>query len=385
MKTYLRAGIASICVFAFMFFMSIPHGRTYAAIYALIPAIFTFALLRAEKITKLRLFFYFIYVFIFWFGFDLMAIHERGTLFLPVDMGNTTILPCPATIPMIISGWIAYGNDVFMQEVGGVIVRGPLVIYPTTYSMFLVVLTITLVQGVLLGKGWCGWTCPFGGVIEAFAAGNPKTAKWRMKRFMKEGNPLLGVKDKIRDFKWGFLIAICLLSVLLIGPVFCMICPSRVWNDWPNPAWSDFWFQAISIVLLFSIFWAACPILSRKKIWCNSICPVGAFFGLLGILSPFVVRIDGGKCRQCYQCVRGCKDYALTTESVRQGKPLFFECTKCGRCIDNCPEGAVDIYLRGTSIKARSVFIPLCMVFMFIWLSVFVWAIVTILPEMLGL
>jgi polyferredoxin len=139
-----------------------------------------------------------------------------------------------------------------------------------------------------------------------------------------------------------------------------------------------------AIVGLFTVFWLILPLLTKKKLWCNAICPLGAFVGLFGMLSPFQVRIDKEKCKACMLCTRVCKDYAMTVDRVKGSEKAAFECTKCGRCIDSCPQGAIDVHLRGTSRRVRSWFIPISLFFTFAWLSVFVWAIITILPPMLG-
>ena len=389
---YVRAAVASMGVFIIAFFMSMNHGATFAILYGLVPAACTFAFLIARRITALRRAIYFAFTFVLWFGFDLIALHERGSLILPIDprASGIVILPCPATIPMIFFGWMIHGQEVF--------VPGSKVIFPTTYSLFLVVFGLMLVQGIIVGRGYCGWSCLFGGFIEATASGIPygKSVKWRLERFMKSDKSkpsekgrvnlkgLFGIREEVRDLKWGFLLAVGLISTIAVRPIFFEICPSRVWNDFPNPAaGAYFWWSMSAIIGLFTVFWLMLPLLTRKKLWCNALCPLGAFVGLFGVLSPFQVRIDKEKCNECMLCARVCKDYAMTVDRIKgNGKPAF-ECTKCGRCIDSCPQAAVDVYLRGTSRKVRSWFIPINLIFTFTWLSVFVWAIITMLPPML--
>jgi len=75
-RKYEKAIAASIRVFAITFFTSIGRGSIFASLYGLVPAICTFALLIANKITPLRRAIYFIFTFIFWFGFDLIALNE---------------------------------------------------------------------------------------------------------------------------------------------------------------------------------------------------------------------------------------------------------------------------------------------------------------------
>lgn len=392
-RKYWKAIAASIGVFTITFFMSMGHGFVFAFLYGLVPAICAFALLVAKRITPLRRAIYFIFTFILWLGFDLIALHERGSLILPVDprASGTVILPCPATIPMILFGWVIHGQEVF--------VPGSKVIFPTTYDLFLTVFGLMLVQGIIVGRGYCGWSCLFDGFIEATASGRPygKSVRWRLDKILRKPSKLesekeetsfkglFGVREEVKDIKWGFLLAIGLISTIALRPIFCEICPSRVWNDYPTPAsGAYFWWSISAIVGLFTVFWLVLPLLTRKKLWCNAICPLGAFVGLFGVLSPFQVKIDKEKCKECMLCTRVCKDYAMTVDGVKGSGKAAFECTKCGQCIDSCPQGAIDVYLRGTSRRVRSWFIPINLIFTFTWLSVFVWAIITILPSMLG-
>jgi hypothetical protein len=241
---YGKAIAASIGAFAVTFFMSVPHGPSYAILYGLVPAICTFALLMAKRISPLRRAIYFAFTFVLWLGFDLIALHERGSLILSTDprASGVVILPCPATIPMIFFGWIIHGMEVF--------VPGSKVIFPTTYALFLTVFGLILIQSVLIGRGWCGWSCLFGGFIEASASGRShgKPVRCRLDKILRKPSELgsekeersfqglFGVREEVKDVKWGFLLAIGLISTIALRPIFCEICPSRVWNDYPNPA-----------------------------------------------------------------------------------------------------------------------------------------------------
>jgi ferredoxin len=65
----------------------------------------------------------------------------------------------------------------------------------------------------------------------------------------------------------------------------------------------------------------------------------------------------------------------MTKESLTK-KEAAMECSRCGRCMDICPKGAIDYRLIGTNIGVRPVFVTLAVVFNLVILSSFVGALV---------
>lgn len=93
---------------------------------------------------------------------------------------------------------------------------------------------------------------------------------------------------------------------------------------------------------------------------------------MLDKISLFRVRIDMKKCDRCMDCVYECRMYALTTDDVdKKGKPDE-DCIRCGRCIEACPEKAVDMYFMGTPLKIRNVFIASAILAILAWYTWFV-------------
>jgi ferredoxin-type protein NapH len=79
--------------------------------------------------------------------------------------------------------------------------------------------------------------------------------------------------------------------------------------------------------------------------WCGHLCPVGAFYGLLGKVTPLRVAAPGrARCNDCLECFTVCPEQhviapALRGEKIGRGPVIASgDCTVCGRCIDVCPE-----------------------------------------------
>ncbi len=91
-------------------------------------------------------------------------------------------------------------------------------------------------------------------------------------------------------------------------------------------------------VFLFDVFIA-------KEGWCGRVCPVGAFYSLLGSKSLVrVVAEDRDKCDDCMDCFEVCPEQQVIRPALYGADkgigPVIMSgnCTNCGRCIDVCAE-----------------------------------------------
>jgi hypothetical protein len=76
--------------------------------------------------------------------------------------------------------------------------------------------------------------------------------------------------------------------------------------------------------------------------------------------------------------------YSMTRQTINEMYAPNVDCIKCGACVEQCPENAIDLYLLGTSKKVRSWFIPIVIGAGMFWHIWFVISIVQILPQLLN-
>jgi polyferredoxin len=131
------------------------------------------------------------------------------------------------------------------------------------------------------------------------------------------------------------------------------------------------WLSAVIFVSGGLAFLVAGPFLTKKRLHCSLICPLLPANAIVGRLSPFRVKVDRSKCKDCGACVKVCETFSMTDESLAKGEATM-ECIRCGRCMDVCPQGAIDYCLIGTNIRARPVFITLAVAFGVMLLSGYV-------------
>jgi len=378
--------VASLLVGLFIFgiyYRSYPWLGVFLGVFS---GLASFALLRCKRIQRLRRLLVIYYAIVTWVGtviiFSFIGIasllkwiggHLRVYYYGGMPTVGTALVPCNFNLPDITVSIPIWGVERGMQTVGGVPV-----VWPSSF-FYLSVLIIApyLATAVVLGRGFCGWVCYFGGSLEAFKkTGKPR---WTLSRFRKpyrepgKQDPTMdGLREDIKDIKYGVAIGLLLLGVGLAVPVICIIC----WTWLFQYLW---W--GIGAVLVFGLFVIVLPFMTGKRTWCTILCPVGAFLNFIERITPFNIKIDPSKCTKDYSCTHVCPMYAMTRQTINEMYAPNVDCIKCGACIDQCSENAIDLYLTGTSRKVRTWFIPLAVSAGMMWYIWFILSIVKIAPQ----
>jgi polyferredoxin len=76
----------------------------------------------------------------------------------------------------------------------------------------------------------------------------------------------------------------------------------------------------------------------RGRLFCNTVCPVGAVLGLLAATAPVRIRLDVEKCVKCGLCAKACKAACIDAAG---GKVDQSRCVRCFNCIGTCRKGAL--------------------------------------------
>ena len=76
----------------------------------------------------------------------------------------------------------------------------------------------------------------------------------------------------------------------------------------------------------------------RGRLFCNTVCPVGAVLGLLSVKAPVRIRLDAAKCVKCGLCAKACKAECI---DVAGGKVDQSRCVRCFTCLGVCKKGAL--------------------------------------------
>ena len=186
---------------------------------------------------------------------------------------------------------------------------------------------ILLTYLILGGRSWCAWLCPINMVTDL--------AAWLRRR--------LGISDLFRlsrNIRYTVLALALLLSALTGVAAFEWISPISMLHRELIFGIGLGW-TAVLGVFLFDLF-------ILRNGWCGHLCPLGAFYALLGKLALVRVGFDAPTCTHCGECAKVCPEpqvmnlkAASVTGMIDSG-----ECTNCGRCITICPEDTLQFDLR---------------------------------------
>ena len=170
------------------------------------------------------------------------------------------------------------------------------------------------------GRVFCSWACPVNVATDA--------ASWLRRRLR------INTGRSPRELRYW------LIPALLLA---CAVSGVTVW-EWVNPV--SLLHRGIIFGMGGGLFVIAgifvYDLLMASRGWCGHLCPMGAFYGLLGKKS--LVRISAANrkaCDDCMDCFAVCPEPQVirpALKKVGQESPLILasDCTTCGRCIDVC-------------------------------------------------
>ena len=96
------------------------------------------------------------------------------------------------------------------------------------------------------------------------------------------------------------------------------------------------WFSiSFSILFFFMLVWLS---LKYARLFCNTLCPVGSFLGLLSRFSIFRISLDKSLCTSCGKCASACKAGCI---DYKERTVDFSRCIGCLNCLNSCPTNGV--------------------------------------------
>jgi polyferredoxin len=244
---------------------------------------------------------------------------------------------------------------------------------------------VILLPTLLLGRFFCGWICPMG-TLQHFVGNMPSEAKRGKQRIERNRY------KRWQTIKYAVLIAglvTAALGSMVIGwldpfsllvrslglsilPAFdyamravltllerCPVAPIRsaaggihaVLGALVLEFRQAHFEQGLVLGILFLVILFAS--LRVTRLWCRSICPLGALLGAVSRWSVLGLHKDAESCNSCNRCLLHCQGGDDPNGGARWRKS---ECLMCMNCVDSCPEHALRFrFFRPKSIVANEV------------------------------
>ena len=196
---------------------------------------------------------------------------------------------------------------------------------------------VILAVCVLIPRGFCGYLCPLGTLIDLFDA----TVGKRTTRFRISGEGwwvhikyylLLGV---LVAAACGVLVSgyVAAIPVVTRGLLFT-IAPlqngaANGWHQVPPISWG----HVVSLVLFAAVLGLG---LLRPRFWCKYVCPSGAVFSLGNLFRASERQVETS-CIHCNKCVEICPFDAIKPDFTTRTT----DCTLCQSCAGVCPTHAI--------------------------------------------
>jgi ferredoxin-type protein NapH len=177
------------------------------------------------------------------------------------------------------------------------------------------------------GRSFCAWVCPVNPLADL--------AAWLVRRFS------LGGQFRVaRPVRYAILALALAVSAMAGVAAFEWLSPiGMIHRELIFGA--GLGLLAIPAILLLDLYVV-------KHGWCGSLCPLGAFYALVGRRSPLRVAFDAQRCDRCGDCLDVCPEAQVLDFAglTRAGIVESGECSNCARCLEVCPRDAFHFALR---------------------------------------
>jgi len=199
------------------------------------------------------------------------------------------------------------------------------------FSGTMILFAITLVIALIFRRSFCGLICPFGAIQEFFGKIGQRIFK---KRFIMPAK----IDKPLRYLKYVILAITVFYAWKTAGLWMAPYDPWSAYAHLPEGLSSVWAESAVGLIILIITVVGS---LVYDRFFCKYLCPVGAFYAIVGKASPYRVVRDENKCIDCGLCTKKCP-VNIDVQHLKEVKSS--ECISCQTCVLNCPkEGALKL------------------------------------------
>ncbi len=219
---------------------------------------------------------------------------------------------------------------------------------------FIIITLLTL----LFGRVYCSSVCPLGTLQDVISRISWKfSSKKKKKQFFDYSRPNNLFRYSILGLTIGLFLLGSFLLLDLLDPYsnfgrFSVNFAQPIFGLLHNSVASIlekmnlYWFYPVEIrdivvaslvVPFFMLALVATLSIKYGRLFCNTVCPVGTFLGVLSNFSLYKITIEPEECNSCGLCVFNCKASCIDEENK---KVDFTRCVSCLNCFTACNKNA---------------------------------------------
>jgi ferredoxin-type protein NapH len=237
-------------------------------------------------------------------------------------------------------GWSLFGEPLLSGNLSGSSVAGlipladPFAVLQILFTRHVLANDVLIGAAVVLvfyvlvgGRVFCSWVCPVNPVTDL--------AGW-LRNKLGLGNAL----HLNRSLRY-YVLALALVLSLITGlAAFEWVSPIAMLHR------ELIFGIGMGLIGVAGIFLLDLMVL--KHGWCGHLCPLGAFYSIVGRVAQLRIRFDERTCTKCGECIRVCPEPQVLNlnQAAQLGLVASGECTNCGRCVPVCPEDSLSFDLR---------------------------------------
>lgn len=190
-------------------------------------------------------------------------------------------------------------------------------------DLFIGAVIVFIFYAIIGGRVFCSWVCPVN-MLSDFVI-------WARKKLHIWNTPILKLSRNVRYY----ILALSFVLSAIIGvAAFEIISPISIFHRAIIFGVGGSW------VVILALFLFDLSIV--KNGWCGYLCPLGAFYSVVGQYGLLKVYHEKDKCKICNKCFEVCPEvHVLSIIGKEDGYIKSGECTNCAQCIDVCDDNAL--------------------------------------------